>query len=1322
MTHNVAVGGGGGMYVKGTLANNGAWASLMYNRILSNTARGIDGDNTHGGGIYLGALATTGSTVYFSHNTLQGNQAGDNFGGSGGGARLGDILGSDVEIRENWIMNNTATDSGGGFYIGQVNKGTLDFSGNEISQNTVYSNALKYGGGFYLDQMKMGAIVTMTGNSLMGNRATGNGGGCYIKGDVDEGVTYIFRQNHVDHNISEQDGGGCYFVETDDRNDISSSMLKFIDNTFNYNTSAGNYSGVFLADLKNSHLRFWGNQLIGNRAGISGTVETGGDGGGIYFTAIDLGSVVDFRDNEVISNTAYISPTGELGAYGGLYAYVSNGSVLAIQGSRFDYNEAESDYAGVYVELINNARLMMARTVITGNTAAYKNGGVSIISLENKDSGFSQYFLERNKIINNISNSLCGLSIIDEVDDAPPLWGRSTNNVIAGNDCGGVHLENVDFRSTNDTIADNVGAGFSVAGTLTSTIYLNNSILWGNTMNLTTTEPLTQSRFVEVSSYKGTADIFVDADGRNYHLKPGASAVINKANDDLAPAVDHDGVPRPVGSKADIGAYEYRVPGVTVAGDELLTGMCGEIVTHTATITNDGTAQDGFDLALDANTWPATLSTAEVTLGADESITIYVWVEVPLGLSQWVTDTTRVIATSQRNAAIVDAADLETQVGLAPAVSLTPDNSAVAPDNSSQRYQHVLVNAGNGSDTFLLSASSSQGWMTQVDSNSVTLGEGLSETIEVSVWVPKGADGLVDTTIVTATSVSNGSVFATARNRTTIAGEGAPAVLSLTPDRAANVVADRHHVYTHTLTNLATQPDTFTLTVASDTGWPVALSAVTRTLDAGASATVSVTVTAPVDSAHQQVDVTTLTATSHRDNRATDSVSDRTTALRPSDLALSTLSPEHVTVDTAIEYVHRLTNYSHLIDTVALTVTSSQGWPVTVSPSTMILAGGAQGEVTVTVSVPLTSAHGDADQTRLTAISGNDGKQVSVSDMTTARKPSDLKLSPDRTGVAIVGADQIYTHTLENNSVYTDVVLLAATAPDSNWGVRYPVSMTLGAGMSTTVMVTVSVPMDAQTGENFLITLSAISSNDGQVVSVVDLTTAQRPSDLSLTSNNPTSVLAGQQRVYYQHILTNESASTDTVTLDATSSQGWSVDIGPRTVTLGPGMDATVAVTLTLPADDSNGTMDITTVEARSDNAGGALAAAASDVTTLLNPASIQLQASQAVSTEAGSTVLYEHSLVNAGDYQDIFSLEAVSDQGWQINLSQNQARLSPGEGVSITLQVTVPATATAGSVDRTTLSAISTYDREREASVTNVDATHVTGGKIYLPLVLRNP
>ena len=86
-----------------------------------------------------------------------------------------------------------------------------------------------------------------------------------------------------------------------------------------------------------------------------------------------------------------------------------------------------------------------------------------------------------------------------------------------------------------------------------------------------------------------------------------------------------------------------------------------------------------------------------------------------------------------------------------------------------------------------MDASSSQEWLTTVDPISVTLAEGLSETIEVTVWVQEGTEGLVDTTVVTATSLFDSNAFASAWNETTVVGSATPPALSLTPDRGANV-------------------------------------------------------------------------------------------------------------------------------------------------------------------------------------------------------------------------------------------------------------------------------------------------------------------------------------------------------------------------------------------------------------------------------------------------------------------------------------------------------------------------------------------------------
>jgi len=59
------------------------------------------------------------------------------------------------------------------------------------------------------------------------------------------------------------------------------------------------------------------------------------------------------------------------------------------------------------------------------------------------------------------------------------------------------------------------------------------------------------------------AQFFVNPGSFDLHLLQTAPAV-NAGSSDLAPAIDHDGVPRPQGSAVDIGAYEWHDPSVVV--------------------------------------------------------------------------------------------------------------------------------------------------------------------------------------------------------------------------------------------------------------------------------------------------------------------------------------------------------------------------------------------------------------------------------------------------------------------------------------------------------------------------------------------------------------------------------------------------------------------------------------------------------------------------------------------------------------------------------------------------------------------------------------
>ncbi len=789
-TDNIAGGDGGAFYVDGELAYDGSFVSFSRNTFIGNEA---DGD---GGAVYFAELAYDGGSVLFNDNWIE-----DNFAdGYGGGVYVDDYVayeGSIVEMNRNTVISNTATSAGGGLYLYDVNYGsTLYFQNNVVTGNVISSTIGYAGGGIYMYTINEGSTVYMTDNVINDNVATSDGGGFFIDDYIDYGSTLYFENNELQRNFAGDSGGGCYFDDTiDDGSRIyfnnnlindnvaqseagacyvyeidTGSIVEMTGNEFNYNTAADDYGALYFDGIiEGSLMHFWDNQVIGNRAGISNTTVLGGDAGGIYLEDIDNGGEVDFRNNQVLSNTAYLSGTTG-GEYGGIYANLDSGGLLTMVDNEIAGNSAQASYGGFYV-YVDESQLDMTGNLIQANTAITMSGGLAIYGQND-----GQYYLQRNQILDNSAGMAGGLSI-ENGDATDPLWGLSENNLIAGNQGSGVYLLDADFYSTNDTIGDNGAYGVMMTGTVTSTAYLTNLIVWGHTDSFLFTDVITYTdRFTVEASYSDIEGSWpgmgnIDSDplfvgSGDYHLQE-ASPAVDTGTNDGAPAVDLDGVPRPVNAITDMGAYEFRLTGVTVTGDGAVSADPGMMATHVVTITNTGNGQDMYALTLSGNVWTSTLSTEMVTVNAGESVLVDVYVDVPAGALEGEMDQVTVNAESQVNAQVADSDVLDTVANQVAGVSLSPDNDAVAEEGRYQLYQHTVENTGNGSDTFDITVSSDLGWTVQALPASITLNAGETRTVLIRVDVPLGSVGQTNTTTVTATSMYDNGVSDTAVDTTT---------------------------------------------------------------------------------------------------------------------------------------------------------------------------------------------------------------------------------------------------------------------------------------------------------------------------------------------------------------------------------------------------------------------------------------------------------------------------------------------------------------------------------------------------------------------------
>jgi uncharacterized lipoprotein YddW (UPF0748 family) len=104
---------------------------------------------------------------------------------------------------------------------------------------------------------------------------------------------------------------------------------------------------------------------------------------------------------------------------------------------------------------------------------------------------------------------------------------------------------------------------------------------------------------------------------------------------------------------------------------------------------------------------------------------------------------------------------------------------------------------------------------------------------------------------------------------------------------------------------------------------------------------------------------------------------------------------------------------------------------------------------------------------------------------------TDVMLSPDREAFTLPGKTVVYTHTLANTSDVTDTYHLTHTS-SQGWMVTHPTSITLDGELTTTLVVSIVVPLDAVGGLVDRTVLTSTSQSQPSVHdSVTDITTVQ---------------------------------------------------------------------------------------------------------------------------------------------------------------------------------------------------------------------------------------
>ena len=532
------------------------------------------------------------------------------------------------------------------------------------------------------------------------------------------------------------------------------------------------------------------------------------------------------------------------------------------------------------------------------------------------------------------------------------------------------------------------------------------------------------------------------------------------------------------------------------------------------------------------------------------------------------------------------------------AVRLAPSRSATAPPGVTVTYTHMLTNAGDGPDSFILSAASTAGWYVSHAPQRIMLDPGMTATVAISVAVPTSARaGARDRTTLTATSALEPASTAAVTD-TTIAARVAG--VALAPDRAGTAAPGEAVAYTHTLTNSGNLSDTFSLSAASARGWLQGLTPLSVTLAPGVRTTIRVTSSVAAGTLAGTEDVATITATSGADPSVSAVVTDVTTTAFAAGAQLVPARSGEAQPGKTLLYTHTLTNSGNGSDRYLLSGASTRGWLQDVTPQVVRLSAGASASIQVLVTIPLTAAIGIEDVATIRATSHIDPEvSATVQATTTVGASTGVLLTPLNMGRAEPGETAVYTHTLRNMGGEQHTFLLSA-ASSAAWALRLStLSVTLQADAEATVSVSVTVPLSAVRGDQDLTTVTATAQQDAAITdSALNLTTVTPRAFIYLPLVSEPPLIPGV-RLFpdlegrslrdgsrtYLHILVNTGTHPDTFAVSAASSQGWTTTLSASAIRLEPRERAPVRLTVQ-PGGAPVGSTETTTVTVRSGHNG----------------------------------------------------------------------------------------------------------------------------------------
>ncbi len=390
----------------------------------------------------------------------------------------------------------------------------------------------------------------------------------------------------------------------------------------------------------------------------------------------------------------------------------------------------------------------------------------------------------------------------------------------------------------------------------------------------------------------------------------------------------------------------------------------------------------------------------------------------------------------------------------------------------------------------------------------------------------------------------------------------------LTPESATSQADPGMTVnYQLQVNNIGLTADSYDISIVSN--WEVAYPPSIGPIAPGESDTFDVQVTIPADALHGESDVATITVTSQANPETTD-LSAVTTTANYYELSLSPVTAQaNGYPGSQVGYILQITNLGNITDTFDILSTSV--WNITLPPTVGPIQGGDSADFNVIVDVPPSAEPGDFDSATITATSQGDGSKMQTSSLTTTAIQAGPVVDPaSDADSGDPGTQVVYTLQLTNHNYLPDTFTLSM---DSVWEVEYPLTVgPIPADSSSTVQVTIYIPVDAAGGAADTAVVTFTSSIPGLPTASATLTTTAN-TIYSFQALPVEDTLTGYGRgaiVEYTVMVTNTGNITDTYNIDVLSSD-WTVDVPTQVGPIARGETASVTILVHVPFDVAMG-------------------------------------------------------------------------------------------------------------------------------------------------------